>query len=149
MGGFEAEARPWRPDGVPWDFVAQLLEPDHARFEPLFAGALRRTSCLADAGVKRLVNGPDGYTPDGEAGFFHPDLWTFGQEIRASQIIGRVHEVEGVEHVISLTMKRFNEATPGTDDHLVLRANEIVLVRNDPDHMERGFIDFDVRGGRQ
>ena len=91
----------------------------------------------------------DGYTPDGQAGFFHPDLWTFGQEIRASQIIGRVHEVEGVEHVISLTMKRFNEATPGTDDHLVLRANEIVLVRNDPDHMERGFIDFDVRGGRQ
>jgi hypothetical protein len=27
--------------------------------------------------------------------------------------------------------------------------DEIVLVRNDPDHMERGSIGFDISGGRQ
>jgi hypothetical protein len=30
-----------------------------------------------------------------------------------------------------------------------LRANEIIQVQNDPDHMELGFINFDLRGGRQ
>jgi len=31
-----------------------------------------------------------GYTTDGRLSFFHPDLWTFGQGLEASQIIGRV-----------------------------------------------------------
>lgn len=91
----------------------------------------------------------DGYTPDGRMGFFHPDLWTFGQELRPSQIIGRAQSVEGVEHVISLTVKRWNEPTPGTAEVITVRSNEIIQVKNDPDHRERGFMFFDVRGGRQ
>lgn len=91
----------------------------------------------------------DGFTADGRMAFFHPDRWTFGQELHASQIIGRVQAIEGVEHVISVTLKRWNEATPGTDKIANLRSNEIIQVRNDPDHMEKGLIYFDVRGGRQ
>ena len=91
----------------------------------------------------------EGYTPDGRLGFFYPDLWTFGQALHASQILGRLQAVEGVEHVISLSMKRWDEATAGTGAIVALRANEIIRVRNDPDHMEEGFIMFDVRGGRQ
>lgn len=91
----------------------------------------------------------DGYTPDGRMVFFHPDQWTFGQELRASQIIGRVQLVEGVDHVIAVTMKRWNEVTPGTENIIEVRVNEIIQVKNDPDHMEKGFIFFDVRGGRQ
>jgi hypothetical protein len=91
----------------------------------------------------------EGYTPDGRPGFFHPDLWTFGQALRASQILGRAQAVQGVDHVISLTMKRWNEVGPANDAIVALRHNEIIRVRNDPDHMEQGFIDFDVQGGRQ
>lgn len=91
----------------------------------------------------------DGYTPDGRQGFFHPDLWTFGQELHASQIIGRAQAIEGVEHIISVTLKRWGEAGAGTEAIMALRPNEIIRVHNDPDHMEKGFIDFDVRGGRQ
>jgi Baseplate J-like protein len=91
----------------------------------------------------------EGYTPDGRLGFFHPDLWTFGQELHASQLLGRVQAVEGVEHVISVTMKRWDAPTPGTDAILAVRGNEIIRVRNDPDHMEEGFIQFDLQGGRQ
>ena len=39
----------------------------------------------------------DGWTPDGRMGFFHPDLWTFGQPLYASQIIGRALQVKGVD----------------------------------------------------
>ncbi len=91
----------------------------------------------------------DGFTPDGRMGFFHPDLWTFGQELRPSQILGRAQAVEGVEHVIALTMKRWNEATPGAQEVITVGANEIILVKNNPDHLEEGFMFFDVRGGRQ
>jgi hypothetical protein len=41
-----------------------------------------------------------GLTPDGRMGFFHPDLWTFGQPLYASQIIGRALKVQGVEHAV-------------------------------------------------
>lgn len=91
----------------------------------------------------------DGYTPDGRMAFFHPDLWTFGQELRESQIIGRVQLIEGVDHVIAVTMKRWNEVTPGTAGVIEVRPNEIIQVKNDPDHREKGSIDFNVKGGRQ
>ncbi len=91
----------------------------------------------------------DSFTKSGDIAFFHPDRWTFGQELRASQIIGRIQSIEGIDHVIAVNMKRWNEATPSTEAIIELRHNEIIQVKNDPDHMEKGFIDFDIWGGRQ
>ena len=91
----------------------------------------------------------DGFTSDGRRGFFHPDEWTFGQYLRSSEILGRVHQVAGVDHVVSVDMQRFDAITPGTEDVIEVAVNEIVQVRNDPDHMELGVIRFDLRGGRQ
>jgi hypothetical protein len=91
----------------------------------------------------------EGYTPDGRLAFFHPDRWTFGQLLRASEIIGRIHLIEGVEHVLSVTMKRWNASSSEGLDIVAVRVNEIIRVRNDPDHMEDGFITFDPLGGRQ
>jgi Baseplate J-like protein len=90
-----------------------------------------------------------GYTADGRRGFFHPDEWTFGQELHASQITGRLHAVEGIEHVISVRMKRWDDVTAGTESIVGLRPNEIIQVLSDPDHMELGTIVFDLRGGRR
>jgi hypothetical protein len=91
----------------------------------------------------------EGYTPDGRRGFFHPDRWTFGQKLRASEIIGRIQRIQGVDHVVSLTMKRWNNATPGTYQIADVRADEIIRVRNDPDHLDDGYLHLDVWGGRQ
>jgi uncharacterized phage protein gp47/JayE len=90
-----------------------------------------------------------GYTRDGHRGFFHPDAWTFGQELHASEIIGRVQQVEGVEHVVSIDIARWDEPSVTVQAVVTLRPNEIILVQNDPDHMELGSIDFLVLGGRQ
>ncbi len=91
----------------------------------------------------------DGYTPDGRRAFFHPDSWTFGQGLWASQIVGRVQSVEGVDHVTGVSLKRWNEATTGTPDVVEVRPSEILQARNDPDHMEKGSIKFDLKGGRR
>jgi hypothetical protein len=91
----------------------------------------------------------DGYLPDGRMGFFHPDLWTFGQSLAKSQILGRVQAVPGVSHVLDVTMHGWCQNTAGNEDLIEVRINEIIRVRNDHDHLEWGFIDFDLQGGRQ
>jgi hypothetical protein len=93
----------------------------------------------------------DGWTPDGRRGFFHPDLWTFGQGLEPSQIVGRVLAVEGVEHLISVNIERLNSPSSALTIRTgaAVSQNEIIQVFNDPDHMEKGSIDFDVQGGRQ
>ena len=106
----------------------------------------------------------DGYTPDGRRGFFHPDLWTFGQPLHASQIVGRALAVTGVERVLSLSMRRWNPGRGGglivvilTPDQLPaslvekleVGPFEIIQVVNDPSRLETGRILFEILGGRQ
>jgi len=66
MGGYERNPAPWSLDGVPPDFNGRLLAPDWPRFEEIMAGAIRRVPAIADAGVSRMINGPEGFTPDNE-----------------------------------------------------------------------------------
>jgi glycine cleavage system aminomethyltransferase T/glycine/D-amino acid oxidase-like deaminating enzyme len=66
MGGYERKPAPWSLDGVPSDFNGRLLAPDWPRFEEIMAGAIRRVPAIADAGINRLINGPEGFTPDNE-----------------------------------------------------------------------------------
>src|SRR5689334_1667989 len=66
MGGYERNPAPWSLDGIPSDFNGKLLAPDWRRFEEIMAGAVRRVPSIADAGVSRMINGPEGFTPDNE-----------------------------------------------------------------------------------
>jgi predicted phage baseplate assembly protein len=106
----------------------------------------------------------DGYTPDGRPGFFHPDLWTFGRPLHASQLIGRALSITGVERVLTVSMRRWNAGfgpspttiTVNPEDlpeavvlTLAVEPYEIIQVANDPNHLEHGRIQFDIWGGRQ
>ncbi|MES2717458.1 MAG: baseplate J/gp47 family protein [Pseudomonadota bacterium] len=93
----------------------------------------------------------DGYTADGRLGFFHPDAWTFGQDLHRSAIEGRIHQVAGVEHIVRIVMQRFSAAQPGLPGAALLEINtdEVLLLANDPDHLERGRLHLDIQGGRQ
>ncbi len=66
MGGYERDPAPWALDGIPPDFNGKLLAPDMPRFESIMAGAIRRVPSIADAGVSRVINGPEAFTPDNE-----------------------------------------------------------------------------------
>ena len=65
MGGFEPVAKPWGMDGVPTDFAFSLLPEDWDHFQILMEQALVRIPALATAPVRRHVNGPESFTPDG------------------------------------------------------------------------------------
>jgi len=66
MGGYERDPAPWSLDGIPADFNHRLLEPDWPRFEAIMQGAIHRVPAIADAGVTRMINGPEAFTPDNE-----------------------------------------------------------------------------------
>lgn len=84
----------------------------------------------------------------GVPAFFHPDRWTFGQELHASQVTARVDRIPGVHHVESVRMRRFDAPTPAADAIAAVRPNEIIRVRSDPDRREDGTITFRLTGGR-
>ncbi|MCL6552005.1 MAG: FAD-dependent oxidoreductase [Firmicutes bacterium] len=66
LGGYERDPLPWGVDGIPPDFHHRLLPPNWEQFEPLARNGARRIPALETAGVRELVNGPDGITADGE-----------------------------------------------------------------------------------
>jgi 4-methylaminobutanoate oxidase (formaldehyde-forming) len=71
MGGYERDPAPWTAtergfDSVPADFNGRLLPDDWPRFEQIAANAQRRVPMMADVGVRRLINGPEAFTPDNE-----------------------------------------------------------------------------------
>jgi dimethylglycine dehydrogenase len=65
VGPFEQGPRPWALDGIPPGFHARLLPPDLDRIAGVLDAAGTRIPAVASAGIKQVVNGPDGYTPDG------------------------------------------------------------------------------------
>jgi glycine cleavage system T protein len=65
MGGFEPVAKPWGMEGIPEDFSFSLLGEDWDHFQVLMEQAVHRIPSLAAAPVRRQVNGPESFTPDG------------------------------------------------------------------------------------
>jgi len=64
IGPYEKHGKPWSVDGVPPGFGMELLEPDIDAIADIAALAMRRVPAAADAGIKRIVNGPITFTPD-------------------------------------------------------------------------------------
>jgi glycine cleavage system aminomethyltransferase T/glycine/D-amino acid oxidase-like deaminating enzyme len=65
VGPFEPAPLTWALDGVPFSFDQRLLAPNLDQIEPVLVAAAKRVPVLMDAGIRSVINGPDGYTPDG------------------------------------------------------------------------------------
>lgn len=87
LGPYEWKATPMWLDGMPDDFANQLWNDDFERLEDYINDAVARVPLLGRAGIKRGVNGPIPYSPDGnpyigpEPGlrnFFHCNTFSFG-----------------------------------------------------------------------
>jgi dimethylglycine dehydrogenase len=66
LGVYEKEATPWAIGGTPWDFGAtELLPPNLDRLTGSLEKGFRRFPALADAGIRKVVNGAFTFSPDG------------------------------------------------------------------------------------
>jgi glycine cleavage system aminomethyltransferase T/glycine/D-amino acid oxidase-like deaminating enzyme len=73
MGGYERQSRPaFLPQGtagldrIPPDFNGRLLEDEWDRFEEITENSKRRVPVMDEVTITRLINGPEGFTPDNE-----------------------------------------------------------------------------------
>ena len=87
LGPYEWQAKPMWLDGIPEDFSFQLWNDDLDRLEPYIEAAIGRVPILGTVGVRRVVNGPIPYSPDGNPyigpehglrNFFHCNTFSFG-----------------------------------------------------------------------
>lgn len=87
LGPYEQRATPAWLEGIPEDFSFRLWDDDLDRVESYIEAAYRRVPVLASAGVKRVVNGPIPYSPDGLPylgpahglpNFYHCNTFSFG-----------------------------------------------------------------------
>ena len=65
FGGYEPNPIPWTTGDVPGDFEFQLFDDDWDHFEQHMTEALARIPALAKTGIKKMINGPESFTPDG------------------------------------------------------------------------------------
>jgi dimethylglycine dehydrogenase len=65
LGTYEQDCRPWSPRQTPWDFGSELLKPDMDRITPELQVAFRHYPAMGTTGIRRIVNGPFTFSPDG------------------------------------------------------------------------------------
>ncbi len=65
LGSYERAGVPWSPETTPWDFGQDLLPDDLERIAPSVALAAEHFPILGNAGVRKVVNGPFTFAPDG------------------------------------------------------------------------------------
>ena len=87
LGPYEWQATPMWEEIPPEDYAFKLESDDLDRLGPYIEDAMARVPLLAEVGVKRVVNGPIPYSPDGNPyigpepglrGFFHANTFSFG-----------------------------------------------------------------------
>jgi dimethylglycine dehydrogenase len=65
LGVYELNPKHWNMDGAPWDYGIELIPEDVDRITEELAIGFRRWPCLANAGIRKWVNGAFTFTPDG------------------------------------------------------------------------------------
>ncbi|WP_374598050.1 FAD-dependent oxidoreductase [Sphingosinicella sp.] len=66
VGVYEKQATPWAVNGTPWDYgETELLPPQLERLSEELLKGYQRFPAVAEAGIRRIVNGPFTFTPDG------------------------------------------------------------------------------------
>jgi len=65
-GGYEHNPRALQMSEIAGEFKYKLLPPDWERFTPLMENSVMRVPAVEKAEIRQLLNGPEGFTPDGE-----------------------------------------------------------------------------------
>ncbi len=65
LGTYETNCVPWAVGGTPLDFGHELLQDDLARVSERLETAFERMPALGRAGIRKVINGPFTFGPDG------------------------------------------------------------------------------------
>ena len=65
LGTYEKNCLPWQPKTTPWEFGRELFQPDLDRISHNLELGYKHFPALGKAGIKKVINGPFTFTPDG------------------------------------------------------------------------------------
>jgi dimethylglycine dehydrogenase len=65
IGTYEKAGVPWSERQTPWEFGHELLQNDLERIAPSLEVGFSHYPALGRAGIKKIINGPFTFTPDG------------------------------------------------------------------------------------
>ncbi|WP_439603119.1 putative baseplate assembly protein [Devosia sp.] len=142
LAGHDLEIEP--PVFVPLDVALVVCAADGHYAEHVEAALLSRFS--------------SGIRPDRTRGYFHPDAFSFGEDVLLSSIIAEAMAVPGVRWVgmqlpgssASGRFRRFyDQGVDYAEDGIIaIGRREVARLDNDPDAPEHGRLRFYVEGGR-
>ena len=134
LAGVEAYAV--LPRYVPLDIEVTVCARPEA-----FRGDVRK-AVLEALGARAL--------PDGTAGFFHVDRFTFGTPLERSAVEAAVQRARGVHGVIDLTYRRRGAGADyvSMPESIPIGPNEVLRVDNNPSRPELGSVAVYVEGGQ-
>jgi hypothetical protein len=134
LAGYDLEIR--SAEYVSLELAFELcVEPDHFRGDVV--EAVRQA-------LSNRVNA------DGSRGFFHPDNFTFAQNVYLSKIYAAIEAVQGVLSVFVTIFRRFGKTDNGELASGVLPIGpwEIARLDNDPAFQENGVLRITAGGGK-
>ncbi|HUP10188.1 MAG TPA: putative baseplate assembly protein [Caldimonas sp.] len=134
MAGYDLDVD--APRYVPLDVALHVcVKPDYFRADVLHAVQLVLSSEVL---------------ADGTLGVFHPDNFTFAQDVYLSRIVAAAQSVEGVDAVRAQVFQRLIHPDPTTLDTgvIAIGAPEIAQLANNPNFPERGRLVLQVGGGK-
>lgn len=134
LAGYDLEIR--SAEYVPLEIAFELcVEPDHFRGDVV--EAVRQA-------LSNRVNA------DGSRGFFHPDNFTFAQNVYLSQVYAAIEAVQGVRSAFVTIFRRFGKTDNGELASGVLPIGpwEIARLDNDPAFQENGVLRITAGGGK-
>ena len=89
IGTYEKAGVPWAERETPWDFTHELLPNDLERIAPSLEVGFRHFPALERAGIKKIINGPFTFAPDGNP--------LIGPIRGLAQLLGRVRRDGGIQ----------------------------------------------------
>ncbi|MDM8554251.1 FAD-dependent oxidoreductase [Desulfococcaceae bacterium HSG7] len=66
LGLYESKVKQWYPDGVPWKYAMEELEPDIDHIADFIENGIYRFPVMGETGFKHVTAGPITYTPNGD-----------------------------------------------------------------------------------
>jgi Baseplate J-like protein len=142
----------YRLAGYDVEIEAPIFVPLDIAFTVCVAPGYFRSSvesALLDAFSNRVL-------PNGQAGFFYPNNFTFGQPVYLSQVVATAMKVPGVNWVDTNDVppspnhfQRWGQASQGETaaGRISMARLEIARLDNDPSEPENGKIQFFMEGG--
>ncbi|MEN0068596.1 MAG: putative baseplate assembly protein, partial [Myxococcota bacterium] len=151
---FERELKAWLEPYRLTGYLLRVTGPVWVNLEVVLTVVCAPTAYRSEVGRALAQLFGAQVLPDGELGWFHPDRFTFGQEVYLSPIVARAMNVPGVEQVEASPADprhRFRRSTEATDHldtgRLELDELEVARCESDPSAPERGYISFILEGG--